>query len=437
MKRIINILFISGILFSFYCVPLSGQSQEKEQTYTKNYSPSGIRKLNITHRRGPLLLKNSSDGEIHIELKVRITGKTQEDIDLLFEAIKLDDRNNGNELEVISASQISSWVENHGKATVKLKNGDVAHDIKDLEMIMTIQAPPLENIALKNKYEKIEVASNLTGNLEIDLYSGELIAKNIGGSLTINSKYSTLNFGDFQQGLFDLYECKSTGGTGANLQIKSKYSKVKFDQCAQLNLESYEDTYIIGDIPQSSSISDKYSHFTLANIGDIKLSLYETELEIKSGKKLSAECKYGSVRAESLSILDLAGSYETDFIIGRLDEVIAKNDKYGTFDIDVLNHRFVLTGYESSVDVNTVSKSVSEISVDSKYDRMRFGLPQDLKYSLDAEMKYGNISFDQQLFNKIDRQEKGDELKIKAGIGDSGVKTKIMLRAYETDFTLR
>lgn len=438
MKKTSNILSISTILFCLLWASVYGQNQEKEKTYHQSFSASGFSKLDIIHQRGTLFLQPSSDAEIHVQLVVRITGKQLEDINTVLEAIKIESENNGPVLKIKSAAQITSWNETLGQSKIKLNSGAIAYGIKDLEMILTVSVPSLDHVSLKNKYEKIEVASNYSGNLEIDLYSGELSTKNVDGLLVINSKYSTLNFGDFKRGVFDLYECKSNGGSGSDIQIKSKYSRVQLKNCGKLDLDAYEDNYTINDIAEISTISDKYSQFYLGNVGDMKLNLYESELEVKSGRSLAVECKYGTIRSEKITTLELAESYETDFRIGTLDELLARNDKYGSFDINVLNRRFILNGYESSVDVEKVASSVSEITVESKYDKMHFGLSPDvIAYSLDAEMKYGNLSFQESNFKQIDRQEKGDELKIKAGTTNPNVKTKVFIRSYETDFTLR
>ena len=437
MKKTIATLFISSVLLALIGTPLLGQNLEKEKTYTHTIDAAAVTRLDIIHQRGPLHVQKSTDGQIHLDLLVRVSGKYEEDINLLFDAIEIEEEKKGSEVKVTSSSQITSWIQTLGKTRIKLKNGAEAKDIKNLEMILTVKTPAIENVGLKNKYEKIEIEEDFSNNLEVDLYSGELFTKNIGGSLILNSKYSTLQFGNFGRGVFDLYECKATGGAGANLDIHSKYSTVRLGKCQTLTLDSYEDKYTIDDIVQGLNISDKYSHFKIENIGDAQLDLYETEFEINTGKNLGVNCKYGTLRSKKLNRLELNESYETDFTIDQLDEFIAKNDKYGSFVIDHLTRRFMLKGYESSVDVREISSNLTEINIESKYDRMHFGIPVGLKYSLDAEMKYGKVTYEESLFDKTDRREKGDELIIKAGVDDPSRKAKVFIRAYETDFTLK
>lgn len=433
MKKIINTLFIS----IFFLTLAIGQNIEQEKTYTHTINTAGLSRVEITHQRGPLYLEKSTDGQIHVDMLVRITGKHQEDINLLFESIDIEEEKSGDRLTINSSSQISSWIQTLGKTRVTLKSGAIAYDIKDLEMSMTIKMPDIKTVALKNKYEKIEVAYELSSNLEVDLYSGEFYSKNLGGNLMINSKYSTLSFGNFQNGTMDFYECKASGGQGNQLDIHSKYSTIKLADCQQLTLNSYEDKYTLQNINGNVNIQDKYSHFRLGKIGDGRLDLYETEFELNSGQTILLQSKYGSFRSESLTTLELPESYETDFTIGKLGNLVAKNDKYGSFDIDELSSRFIIQGYESSVDVSQVSAGLAEINIDTKYDRMRFGIPSGLKYSLDVEMKYGNVSFSDGIFERIDRQEKGDHLNIKAGLGDDNRKAKIIIRSYETDVVLK
>ncbi|MCB0685318.1 MAG: hypothetical protein KDC53_02300 [Saprospiraceae bacterium] len=436
MKKTIYTFFISTILIHINFFTAFAQVQ-KEKDYSRNFEKNGIEKLIIIHQRGPLLLQKSTDGMIHLDLHVRITGRNEEDINTLFQSINLDDTKNGNELKITSSTNIESWNQILHKTKIKLKSGALLTDIKDMEMIMTVQAPDLNLISLENKYEQIEVGTDLAGSLEINLYSGELYAGNIGGDLILNTKYSNLNFGKITNGHFDLYESKVSGKSAGDLRIQSKYSTLKLDGCHKMMVESYEDKYTVGNIEETLAIDDKYSHFHLEDFGDAQLEMYETVFESVRGKNVTMDCKYGSFKAESLNELQLSESYETDFTIGKLNTVVAQNDKYGSFEINHLTESFSINGYESSVNVNQVSTNFKLLNIDSKYDRMQFGFPPDLHYSLDLEMKYGKITLHEEGFANMNREEKGEQLKIKAGLDDPTRKAKVVIRSYETDFILQ
>jgi hypothetical protein len=434
MKRIFSEIFSNPFLFALL-FPLLVTGQITEKNFHKTISAAGAGKLSITHQRGPLVIEKSMDSQIHADLLVRIKGKNEEDVNQLLESIELKESRVGPGIELVTQTQISSWINALGVTRVKLKSGAVIHNIQELEMILTVKVPAITQLHLNNKYENIEIQSDLQSHVSVDLYSGEFLSKNIEGDLTIRAKYSDLHFADFKQGIFDLYECKVTGGQGTDLNIQSKYSNIKLQTFDMLNVTSYEDHYTLGDIRQQVVISDKYSEFYLGNIGNARLNLYETNLELKHGKGLVIDCKYGTIHAGNLTRIELNESYEADLIIESLDELLVRNDKYGKYEIGSLRKSLRLKGYETSLDVKQVSPQLSEVSIDSKYDRMRLGFPPELRYVLDAELKYGSLTYHDGIFTSIDRKEKGEELIVKADLNDQ-MKPKVIIRSYETDIVL-
>lgn len=435
MKRIFNEIFSTPFLFALLFYPLLVASQSKEQNFYKTIPVAGVEKLVITHQRGPLVIEKSMDSQIHADLLVRIKGKNEDDLNQLLESIELKESRVGAGIELETQTQISNWINTLGMTRVKLKSGAVIHNIQELEMILTVKVPGISQLVLNNKYEKIEIQSDLQSHVSVDLYSGEFLSKNIQGDLTIRAKYSDLHFDDFKQGIFDLYECKLAGGKGTNLNIQSKYSNIRLQTFDRLNVNSYEDHYTLGDIRQQIVITDKYSKFYLQNIGNARLNLYETDLELQRGKELAIDCKYGTIHAGNLTRIELNESYETDLIIESLDELLVRNDKYGNYEIGSLRKSLRLKGYETSLDVKQVSPQLSEVSIDSKYDRMRLGFPPELRYVLDAELKYGSLAYHDGIFTSIDRREKGEELIVKADLTDQ-TKPKVIIRSYETDIVL-
>ena len=100
---------------------------------------------------------------------------------------------------------------------------------------------------------------------------------------------------------------------------------------------------------------------------------------MEEGNAALINSKYGSVSVKKVATFQLSERYETDFTIDEVQHLKAQKDKYGSFKIGVLTHTFILTGYESNVDVSTIGNTLKEIKIDSKYDNMHFGKSIKLK----------------------------------------------------------
>ena len=54
---------------------------------------------------------------------------------------------------------------------------------------MLLAVPDLKSLALKNKYEDIIIDHDFKGDLEVEIYDGDLKAKNVAGEVELNVKY--------------------------------------------------------------------------------------------------------------------------------------------------------------------------------------------------------------------------------------------------------
>ena len=416
-------------------LPVALWSQTKERTIEKSYDLQPGSTASFELKEGNILVQKSQDNKLHINLRVKVTGKFEEDIEDLLEAIELDVTDNSSNFRAECKTNIVMWSQTFGKSKLRLKSGAVLEGIKDLDLDMTVKLPNVKSLNLANRFGKIEIEEDLESDLDVKIYEGDLQTQDLGGDLKIESKFSDLEVGHFENGNLDLYESHFKGGEGENLEIKSKFSQIQLDQSSGLILDSYEGDHYIRRVTGDATISDKFSSLEIDYLTNAKLNFYETECEIETAKKIEADTKYGSMEASKIEHLVLTKSYEFNVELDSVRRFIAHDDKYGNIEIHALEEVFKITGYESDVEVKKVSRTLTELRIESKYDKMYFGLPSDLNFDLDAELKYGNIQFHEGSTQNINRTEKGDQITVKSS--SPNAKATIFVRAYETDINLR
>lgn len=426
-KRVVTSLFalmILGLSISF--------GQPVSRIIERSYEVDPGTEISFKHQRGTMYVKQSTDSKCHAKLEIQINGSNEGEIDRLFEAIDLDASEGKSRIR--TKTDIVSWQHIVGLSRVKLKGGDVLRSIKSLNLILTIWVPAQQSVKLSNRYEKI-VMESLDANPSIALYSGDLEAQDINGDLSLAMKYSRGNVGRFRNGTFDFYETDLDLGNGDNLEISSKYSTIKIGTAKSLSLDSYEDDYQFSDIDGAVSIEDKYSEFNMKDIGEATFNLYETYINFQVAGNLMLKSKYSDLTGNRIAELSVSSGYEDKVKVDHAKSVLIDEDKYSEYRIGTLSKRFKIKGYQTFVDVDRVESSLEEISIESRYDKMNFGLPASLKYNLDAQLKYGTIKYREESREKLKHKKVGSETVVQ--ITESGPAPKISIRTYETDIVLQ
>ena len=391
--------------------------------------------LYIAHKRGDLYVKRSIDNKIHVKLEVKVSGEDESEFERLFEVIDLKEEVSGNNIQLDSKVGIINWQDILGRKRIRLKNGVVLRKLKKLELTIWIQIPSINSLHLQNKYHNIELEP-ISADVTVNLYSGELNGNDIEGDLNLNLKYSKARLGSFQDGDFDLYESKIYTGSGLNLKVDSKYSHLESKSLAGLDMESYEDDVSFGDIPGIVKISSKYSDFIMGDAKDLELNLYETDINMKKARSMNIDSKYSKIEMTEVEKIEVLKSYEDKIIGTQVSDFIAMDSKYGKFSFNQLSGICKLGAYETSLEIDVVAPSFTELWVDSKYDHVSFPIPTSVSYTMDVEMKYGKIEYSKNSFSQINHTTKNDQIMIKSK--PQGVaKAKVYIRSYETDFALK
>jgi hypothetical protein len=139
-----------------------------------------------------------------------------------------------------------------------------------------------DKLSLRSKYGK-HTFESVTGAIDIDSYEDKIKIGSTDSRIMIRSKYTTFEFGNLQDGLFDLYESNITALNAGNIQFKSKYGNYKFSDVANVVFESSYEDELEAQSANSLVADSKYGKFTFATIkSKVKLKSYEDKLQISS-----------------------------------------------------------------------------------------------------------------------------------------------------------
>lgn len=390
-------------------------------------------KLVIEHHHGTLEVRRSDSQDARLQLNISVKGNNEQDMEVLLSLIEMQVSGSAKNRTVRTFDLIKSWNNNLlGQSRLKLKTGHVLEGIRDLDLHLVAFVPNLQSLSLTNRYEDIHVG-RIAADLDVNLYSADLFAEHIEGRVNAEIKYGGGKLGHVGDAKIDIYESKLEVQSAREVDLESKYSEMVLGDLMSLRHNSYEDEVSLGSVEGKVVIEAKYSEIEMKQLGDIELDFYETDLQTGDGRNVSGTAKYGSLEFGTLKSIDLASDYEVDINIEQVNALALRASKYGDVEVGQVKEGIYINSYETLVEVDKLSDSFVELWVDSKYESMRLPLG-NFKGQLDVELKYGDIEYDRDLFQKQhSRSEKNNMITVQAGSDGEG---KIYIRGYETEFDL-
>jgi len=447
------------VLLSFMLsYSLTGQI-EKSKSVEETYDLGIDGKVSVDHRYGLLKVTQSTDGKVHLNARMRIEGTDEKDIQRAFEQFDIDINEFGNQVTIETDLSIKNWNTRNGRTNITFKNGTKVKGLKKITVEMLLAIPDLKEIALKNKYEDIIIDHDLKGDADIEIYDGDFKAKNIAGELELNVKYGEAILENIGNGDITLYDGEMEMENGKALKVSSKYSEYTIEDTESLEISAYDDKFELGNIKGRLEIEDKYSEIKIGNFGEADLDIYDADLDGKKGGKLTIrDSKYSKYRFAELTSLDIDESYDDEFILKNMKDVIINRTKYTEFSIGELSgdlsvsnshdDKFVvealtnlaineskytefevgslsgqvdlLDSHDDKLDIRAVEKNFKGLKMNGKYTKVYMDIPSAIKYEIDVDMTYGNIEYPESAFENQYYKEKGDVLAVKGKMIGAG-----------------
>ena len=217
--------------------------------------------------------------------------------------------------------------------------------MQKFEISVVLRIPNnLKELTLENKYDDIEIGEEFPGDLNINLYSGKLKTKGIGGDLELTMKYSEASTEKAGKAKLDIYDSNLWLGELTALEVDSKYSEFEIDGVkGDVEIDAYDDKWEVGQVTGKMRINDKYSEFEFASIGDLEADIYDAEMIVESAKIVEIdESKYSEYKFGSVTSLRFDESYDDDVRVKTADELLVENSKYTEYRVDKLTSAFRL-----------------------------------------------------------------------------------------------
>jgi len=430
-----QVILLALLLLSGQPIFAAKSVNQQTKTFEKSFATTNTSELHLKNRRGNIQIINIEGNEARVEVQLTVTGKENDEIQKLFDQFELSVKTTGNIIDVISENNIKNWVRinsffrNSNK--IKFNNDIVAQGITEIEVEMILYLPKIKSLQANNKYHDI-LFSNLPCSLEVDLYSGKLKGENISGDLTLNMKYGAVDIGNFMDGDIDIYDSKFSSGNAQKVKFKSKYSDIELGNLSSFTMDSYDDEMEIGDISEAFEFEAKYTNLKMESFGTSDMDIYDTDVKGKSGKELILRSKYGSFRFENIEDSSLK-LYDDEFEAESLKQLKIKSSKYSEISIDKFlgGSVDVISSYEDKIIFSKGIADFESLNFDAKYSTLIFPIEANVKYQLDAKMKYCSLDMSNNFEHTYrDKDNSNIEIKGMANGGGSG-NPKITINSYD------
>jgi hypothetical protein len=437
-KKITKEVFKPGLVLMAFIFLASWTQAQKDYSKVYEKSYSGIKSLEVSHRRGPIEVLPSKNGQV--SYKVELTFKANEEADAqgLINHFELDADKLGSQLEIKSDMNIKRWNSRNGNVRIEFSDGNKVKDIKDVKIKMQLFVPTLDLLKLENKYDDILIEQATSSPLNITLYSGRLKATQVNNKLTLDMKYSKGQIGNFKNAQLKIYDCDIQLGNGAQVQLESKYSEIVFGNLESFNANTYDDEIGIQSISGTFTLEDKYSELKIGSAGNGRLNIYDSELQLDKAKNIQVKSKYTTYRLGTIESLDFELSHDDEVKVKELGELSSLASKYTDYEILKLNKSVKMGSHDDDLTIIAVGKTFSGFSLEGKYTDVNITLDPAIKFKVEAYTKYGKLRFPENRFETTIHKEKNSELELKGAVEGAGESSPLFkINAYDCNISIK
>ncbi len=193
-----------------------------------------------------------------------------------------------------------------------------------------------------------QVKMPISNNLDITNDYGTIVLNELNGKSKINCDYGKIIIGN----------------------LNNKNNKINIDYTTNSNFDFVNEAHINAD----------FSKFTIEKGNMIKVQADYTTSNYGEIKELEYDCDYGNINIDSV-------------------ENIYGNSSYTTIKIGDLSNSANINSKFSGVKIRKILKGFKNIIIKSGYTNVKVGIDGETSAKLTLDARYGNISYDGELFN--------------------------------------
>lgn len=335
--------------------------------------------------------------EVKLELIVEAEGKEKE-MEVLKEELKsLQFEASRNRVDLntkfwSNRNTVSFGIGALTRTNMKLNSGEKLV-LSKFKMNVKVYMPLEANLDLDTKYADVEM-DDLNGDLDLYMYDGELYAKNIGGELTVETKYSDMEIQKCGDATLDFYDSDLEADEMGSVNVTSKYSKFLIGRVKKLENDGYDDHFEI-DHAGDLRISTKYTKFKGDEAGDLHLDVYDCDFEIGIMKDFTGKSKYSGFRFRQTGSITFSESFDDKITTERNTGFSCAEAKYTEFYLGSTYGKISLTGYDDKLQADIEGEGFQGVTIQEKYGDISLSIPQTLDHWLILQGKYHNPDFNE------------------------------------------
>lgn len=321
-----------------------------------------------------------------------------------------------------------------GKKTIDLK-GEKTIRYAEFNISGELWIPAGCQLVLTSKYSGIEL-EDLDGSASFTLYNDKLFGGNVNNNLSVEAKYSTVEFRIVGDVSADLYNTDMEISSLGNLTIQSKYSKIKTGDAANVTINAYSDKYALGNTG-NIRFTDKYSDLKAGISRDLTLDCYSSTVELAGGSQLELKSKYGKYEIGTMENFHISSSYSDNFQVRSTTTFNVAESKYGTYKINLLSDQLLLKeGYSDKFFITDTGSEFKGIIVNGKYINMQMALDPALSFRFKANVKYPKLEINEEGMDVRVKILESSQLEMEATRGTlSDGMAEFVVNGYEVALT--
>jgi hypothetical protein len=401
------------------------------RTTTKSFTVNSDALVSLNTREADVSMTTWSQNKVEVKVTITVEAYDKEDLEKMFDEMKVDMQGSASAINVESQLNFSCQTSFGNKKRIKTrKNGTIS--VKDYSYSFEFKVPETNDLNIKNRFGKVILGAH-TGKLDLELYECKLEAAQVNATEGLLSmRFSKGDVGKIAKLDLQAYECKLNIADCELLNMNAKFSKIQLQDIDVMKLSGYESKIAFNN---TGSLIGKQNfgslHFNQARA--MNLQAYELAVESGSIDSLKMNCaKFSSLNCGVAKYVTITCGYESDFNLGRV-YVLNSEDKFGTYNIGVLERSVNLYGYESKVSIGNLKKGFTEVNMNGKFNKADLNVAQGAKVEVKADVKFGNVSYNKEKLEVESTSNKNNSFKLKAKTKGASPKSKINIMGYETN----
>ncbi len=386
-----------------------GYAQTFNKTIEESYD--GKPKVAFSQARGPLQVRTSNDGKVRFVTQIQVEANSQEIANQFFNKFQPQVSETATQLDIeLTLKGVKRWNQNNNKITITFKDGSRLRGLSDYKIQTTLYVPATQELALKSRFEDITIEENVTINdLKADLFSADLEAGDLGGSLSLEVKFGKANFGKLGgDARVRMHNSKLKMGNAKEVNLDTRFSDIQMGDILALTSKSHNDRVEGGHIAGDLKVEGQFSSYIFQTVKNAEIKCHNVNFEFESGQNFRVNGKFSDFEIERLESLEAMDSHNDEFEIGTIKDLKAKA-QFSTYRIQELSGSIRYTGHSGKFAVRAIQPGFEDIEIDGRFFEVDLTMPSSAPYHVAANLTFGDFQGPENL--KFIRQiEKNSQL---------------------------